>query len=161
MKKFYLLLVLMSLTAFVKAQDEALSAEKKQQGIDALKVAFISRELDLTPDEAQKFWPIYNQYAKDLKNTISRGNDVLDRDEKVLNLRKSYKEQFSNVLGQQRMNKMYNAEGRFRNLLIKSMRNQNQNQRPQNNRMERGEGRGRRWVEWSERDEVLGLVRVE
>ncbi len=144
MKKFYLLLVLMSLTAFVKAQDEALSAEKKQQGIDALKVAFISRELDLTPDEAQKFWPIYNQYAKDLKNTISRGNDVLDRDEKVLNLRKSYKEQFSNVLGQQRMNKMYNAEGRFRNLLIKSMRNQNQNQRPQNNRMERGEGRGAR-----------------
>jgi hypothetical protein len=144
MKKFYLLLVLMSLTAFVKAQDEALSAEKKQQGIDALKVAFISKELDLTPDEAQKFWPIYNQYAKDLKNTISRGNDVLDRDEKVLNLRKSYKEQFSNVLGQQRMNKMYNAEGRFRNLLIKSMRNQNQNQRPQNNRMERGEGRGAR-----------------
>lgn len=144
MKKFYLLLVLMSLTAFVKAQDEALNAEKKQQGIDALKVAFISRELDLTPDEAQKFWPIYNQYAKDLKNTISRGNDVLDRDEKVLNLRKSYKEQFSNVLGQQRMNKMYNAEGRFRNLLIKSMRNQNQNQRPQNNRLERGEGRGAR-----------------
>ncbi len=144
MKKFYLLLVLMSLTAFVKAQDEALNAEKKQQGIDALKVAFISRELDLTPDEAQKFWPIYNQYAKDLKNTISRGNDVLDRDEKVLNLRKSYKEQFSNVLGQQRMNKMYNAEGRFRNLLIKSMRNQNQNQRPQNNRMERVEGRGAR-----------------
>jgi hypothetical protein len=142
MKKFYLLLVLMSLTAFVKAQDEALSAEKKQQGIDALKVAFISKELDLTPDEAQKFWPIYNQYAKDLKNTISRGNDVLDRDEKVLNLRKSYKEQFSNVLGQQRMNKMYNAEGRFRNLLIKSMRNQNQ--RPQNNRMERREGRGAR-----------------
>ncbi len=144
MKKLYLLLVLMSLTAFVKAQDEALNTEKKQQGIDALKVAFISRELDLTPDEAQKFWPIYNQYAKDLKNTISRGNDVLDRDEKVLNLRKSYKEQFSNVLGQQRMNKMYNAEGRFRNLLIKSMRNQNQNQRPQNNRMERGEGRGAR-----------------
>ena len=75
MKKFYLLLVLMSLTALVKAQDEALNTEKKQQGIDALKVAFISRELDLTPDEAQKFWPIYNQYAKDLKNTIRRGND--------------------------------------------------------------------------------------
>jgi hypothetical protein len=144
MKKFYLLLVLFSITAFVKAQDEAVNTEKKQQGIDALKVAFISRELDLTPDEAQKFWPIYNQYAKDLKNTISRGNDALERDEKVLNLRKSYKDQFSNVLGQQRMNKMYNAEGRFRNLLIKSMRNQNQNQRPQNNRIERGEGGGSR-----------------
>ena len=145
MKKFYLLLVLVSITAFVKAQDEAVNTEKKQQGIDALKVAFISRELDLTPDEAQKFWPIYNQYAKDLKNTIGRGTDALERDEKVLNLRKSYKEQFSNVVGQQRMNKMYNAEGRFRNLLIKSMRNQNQNQnqRPSNNRIERGAGGSR------------------
>jgi hypothetical protein len=144
MKKFYLLLVLVSIATFLKAQDEAVNTEKKQQGIDALKVAFISRELDLTPDEAQKFWPIYNQYAKDLKNTIGRGNDALERDEKVLNLRKSYKDQFSNVLGQQRMNKMYNAEGRFRNLLIKSMRNQNQNQRPQNNRLERGAGGGSR-----------------
>jgi len=142
MKKFYLLLVLVSITAFVKAHDEAVNTEKKQQGIDALKVAFISRELDLTPDEAQKFWPIYNQYAKDLKNTISRGNDALDRDEKVLNLRKSYKDQFSNVLGQQRMNKIYNAEGRFRDLLIKSMRNQNQ--RPQNQRVDRGVGGGSR-----------------
>jgi hypothetical protein len=60
----------------------------------------------------------------------------------VLNLRKSYKDQFSNVLGQQRMNKMYNAEGKFRNLLIKSMRNQNQ--RPQNNRIDRGVGGGAR-----------------
>ena len=142
MKKFYLLLVLVSITTFVKAQDEAVNTEKKQQGIEALKVAFISRELDLTPDEAQKFWPVYNQYAKELKNTISRGNDALDRDEKVLNLRKSYKDQFSNVLGQQRMNKMYNAEGRFRDLLIKSMRNQNQ--RPQNQRVDRGAGGGSR-----------------
>jgi len=147
MKKFYLLLVLVSITTFVKAQDEAVNTKKKQQGIEALKVAFISRELDLTPDEAQKFWPVYNQYAKDLKNTIGRGNDALDRDEKVLNLRKSYKDQFSNVLGQQRMNKMYNAEGRFRDLLIKSMRNQNQrpqNQRPQNQRVDRGAGGGPR-----------------
>jgi len=147
MKKIYLLLVLVSITTFVKAQDEAVNTEKKQQGIEALKVAFISRELDLTPDEAQKFWPVYNQYAKDLKNTIGRGNDALDRDEKVLNLRKSYKDQFSNVLGQQRMNKMYNAEGRFRDLLIKSMRNQNQrpqNQRPQNQRVDRGAGGGSR-----------------
>jgi len=136
MKKFYLLLVLVSITAYVKAQEDVIANEKKQQGIDALKVAFISKELELTPDEAQKFWPVYNQYAKELKTTINHGNDALDRDEKVLNLRKSYKEQFSNVLGQQRMNKIFNAEGRFRNLLINSMRNQNE--RIPNNRLEQG-----------------------
>ena len=97
MKKFYLLLVLVSITAFVKAQEDEIANKKKQQGIDALKVAFISKELALTPDEAQKFWPVYNQYAKELKNTISHDNDALDRDEKVLHLRKSYKDQFSKV----------------------------------------------------------------
>ena len=141
MKKFYLLLVLVSITAFVNAQEDVIANEKKQQGIDALKVAFISKELELTPDEAQKFWPVYNQYAKELKTTINHGNDALDRDEKVLNLRKSYKEQFSNVLGQQRMNKIFNAEGRFRNLLIKSMRDQNQ--RIPNNRLEQQGARPR------------------
>lgn len=138
MKKIYLLLLLIGVTELVQAQEEGPTNEKKQQGIDALKVAFISKELDLSPDEAQKFWPLYNQYAKELKTTISHDNNVLDRDEKVLNLRKSYKEQFSNVLGPQRMNKIFNAEGRFRNLLIKSMRNQNQ--RAPNNRTEKAIG---------------------
>ena len=138
MKKFYLLILLIGVAGLVKAQEEGPVNEKKQQGIDALKVAFISKELDLSPNEAQKFWPVYNQYAKELKTAISHDNNVLDRDEKVLNLRKSYKDQFSNVLGPQRMNKIFNAEGRFRNLLIKSMRNQNQ--RSFNNRPEKGAG---------------------
>ena len=35
--------------------------EKKEQ-IKALKVGFITNELALTPDEAAKFWPVYNAY---------------------------------------------------------------------------------------------------
>ena len=114
-----------SIAGFASAQED-LPSEKRQQDIEALKVAFISKELELTPDEAQKFWPVYNQYAKELKATIKDDADVLDRDEKVLNLRKRYRDQFTKVLGQQRMNRIFNAEGRFRQLLIKSMRNQNQ-----------------------------------
>ena len=131
MKQLYFLLVLISLAAFASAQED-IPSDKKQQDIEALKVAFISKELELTPDEAQKFWPLYNQYSKELKTTIKYDVDVLDRDEKVLNLRKRYKDQFSKILGQQRMNRIFNAEGRFRQLLIKSMRNQNQ--RPKANR---------------------------
>ncbi|MEO6729961.1 MAG: hypothetical protein ABIN01_02005 [Ferruginibacter sp.] len=125
MKKLYFLMAFISISGFAIAQDD-LPSEKKQQDIEALKVAFISKELDLTPDEAQKFWPVYNQYAKELKTTIKDDADVLDRDEKVLNLRKRYKDQFTKILGEQRMNRIFNAEGRFRQLLIKSMRNQNQ-----------------------------------
>lgn len=112
------------IAGFAIAQEEV-SPEKRQENIEALKVAFLSKELELTPDEAQKFWPLYNQYAKELKTTIKDDADVLDRDEKVLNLRKRYRDQFTKVLGQQRMNRIFHAEGRFRQLLIKSMRNQN------------------------------------
>ena len=125
MKKLYILLILVNVAGFVSAQ-EVVPSEKKQQDIEALKVAFISKELELTPDEAQKFWPVYNQYSKELKTIITDEVDVLPRDEKVLNLRKRYRDQFTNILGQQRMNRIFNAEGRFRQLLIKSMRNQNQ-----------------------------------
>ena len=58
-------------------------------------------------------------------STFKAGDeDVLERDEKVLNVRKRYREQFSKVLGDQRVNRMFGAETRFRQLLIKAMRNQ-------------------------------------
>ena len=132
MKKLYLIIFFAGMTLFANAQQEE-SIEKKQQDIEALKVAFLSRELELTPAEAQKFWPLYNQYAKELKATVREDQDVLDRDEKVLNLRKKYKDPFTNLLGAQRMNKMYNAEGRFRQILIKAIRNQ-KGQRNNSNR---------------------------
>ena len=125
MRKFYLIMIFTCITCFANAQDEVHS-EKKQQDIEALKIAFISKELELTPDEAQKFWPIYNQYSKELRATIKDDADVLDRDEKVLNLRKRYRDQFTKILGNERMNRIFNAEGRFHQILIKTMRNQNQ-----------------------------------
>lgn len=125
MKKIYLIWIFVSMAVFARAQETELPSEKKQQDIEALKIAFISKELALTPEEAQKFWPVYNQYAKEFRSIVKDDEDVLDRDEKVLNLRKSYSGQFAKILGQQRMNRIFNAEGRFRQLLIKSMRNQN------------------------------------
>jgi hypothetical protein len=51
-----ILLLFMSLGIF--AQD----MEKRVERIKALRVAFISDRLDLTPDEAQRFWPVFNQF---------------------------------------------------------------------------------------------------
>lgn len=127
MKKIYFILTLfIAFNNVVIAQP--LDGDKKQQdNIEALKVAFISKELELTPEEAQKFWPIYNQYSKELAIASKDNTDVLERDEKVLNVRKRYKEQFIKVLGQPRINKMYGAEGRFHKILIKAMRNRQNN----------------------------------
>jgi Spy/CpxP family protein refolding chaperone len=49
--------LLLLLTIAVAAQDG-----KKREQIKALKTAFITTELSLTPDEAAKFWPVYNAY---------------------------------------------------------------------------------------------------
>ena len=49
---------------------------KMQERIKAQKVAFITERLSLTPDEAQKFWPIYNAFEEKTNN--SRKNDLKD-----------------------------------------------------------------------------------
>ena len=137
MKKIFTIFFFVALFQGAFAQEDTQPNEKKIQDIEALKVAFISKELDLTPDEAQKFWPLYNQYSKEMRVAVKDDQDVLDRDEKVLNLRKRYKDQFVKVLGDNRVNRMYGAEGRFRQLLIKSIRKQRQQQpgvRPGNRR---------------------------
>lgn len=126
MKKLYFLLAFITISGLVSAQDEQPTA-KKQADIEALRVAFISKELALTPEEAQKFWPLYNQYSQELKATRNENPDVLVREEKVLNLKKRYQEPFSKILGGQRVNNMFNAEGKFRQLLFKAARSQNRN----------------------------------
>ena len=36
-----------------------------QEKMMSEKIAFITMELELTPEEAQVFWPVYNQIAKE------------------------------------------------------------------------------------------------
>jgi hypothetical protein len=140
MKKIFLLLAFSGCTLLASAQydqQQPVVPEQRQQEIEALKVAFISRELNLTPEEAQQFWPVYNQYSIEFKQIITTDPDVLDRDEKILNLRKKYKDQFVKILGPDRINTLFEAEGRFHQLLIRAMRRQQEN-RPQRPFMRRG-----------------------
>ncbi len=56
MKNIIIIIFLFSgLNGFSQNQD-------KHERIKALKVSFITEELELTPKEAEKFWPIYNSY---------------------------------------------------------------------------------------------------
>jgi hypothetical protein len=54
-----LVLLLISVNTF--AQNPRINKEKREQ-LRAMKVAFITTELSLTPDEATRFWPIYNTF---------------------------------------------------------------------------------------------------
>jgi hypothetical protein len=57
MNKFIaIVLFLLSFSSFAQG------GEKLRERIKAQKIAFITEQLNLTPDEATKFWPVYNQF---------------------------------------------------------------------------------------------------
>lgn len=69
------------------------------KNIQALKVAFITRQLNLTADEAQKFWPVYNTYSDAVKKIrLEQKQDVLGFEEKVLVERKKLKAEMKKIL---------------------------------------------------------------
>jgi hypothetical protein len=121
MKRLYILILFLLVVFCASAQTEPPVESQKMQNIEALKIAFISRQLELTPDEAQIFWPVYNQYSNELHVVVKNDQDVLDRDQKILDIRKSYSTQFIKIIGPDRTNRLFEAEGKFRQLLIQAI----------------------------------------
>jgi len=60
MQKFTITIfvILISLSSLYAQQHD------KREKLKAYKTAYITQQLDLTPSEAEKFWPIYNAYEK-------------------------------------------------------------------------------------------------
>ena len=121
MKRLYISILFLFTVLCASAQTDPPVENQKMQNIEALKIAFISRQLELTPDEAQRFWPVYNQYSNDIHVVVKNDQDVLDRDQKILDIRKSYKDQFIRIIGPDRTNSLFEAEGKFRQLLIQAI----------------------------------------
>lgn len=48
------------------------------------KIAYITTELNLTPAEAEKFWPVYNQLTKDKEDAIRNVMDAYKNLEKAV-----------------------------------------------------------------------------
>jgi hypothetical protein len=78
----------------------------------ALVIAYITRELDLTPELAQKFWPVYNAYEKEIRAARKQyASDELVLEENLLTIRKNYKTKFiATGLTEEKVNKLYKLE---------------------------------------------------
>lgn len=128
MKKMFTLtmIVLFSCSSMLFAQEQP--NHKEQEKIQALEIAFISRKLNLNENEAQRFWPVYNEYKRDVRQVMltHRNNpkrDVLENEQMLIDVRKKYKERFVGVIGQPRMNKFFEAEREFRGVLLNQLKN--------------------------------------
>ncbi len=84
MKNLYLIISVffISITTFGQRGPIRERLQEKKEQIKALKVAFITTELNLTSDEAARFWPIFNAF-EEKQQEIKRQKlrSILDRTE--------------------------------------------------------------------------------
>lgn len=116
--------------------------EDRKEQIERLRVAFISEELDLSTEEAQVFWPVFNifqdqkrQLEKDIRKSIRQleaetllsEQDVLSLNKKVSENRRSIiriEEQLiidlMPILGPERTLKLMSIESEFKKRILKN-----------------------------------------
>jgi len=118
-KLFYIFIFLLGMQFTGSSQDDLPAGSN----IHALKVGFVTRRLALTSDEAQKFWPVYNDYVKELRKArLEEKDDVLLFEERALNIRKKYKGEFKKILtSEDRLNKALTVDRDFNNVLKKEL----------------------------------------
>jgi Spy/CpxP family protein refolding chaperone len=138
-----LLFLFISLPFF--AQSDKMKDKKEQ--IKTMKVAFFTTELDLSSKEAQRFWPIYNDFDNSqfeirhekMKVYKSQMNDVAlsdisekdasalvskmeDSDEELFLLRKKFTKELRDILPAVKILKLRKAEEDFNRKLLHQYR---------------------------------------
>jgi hypothetical protein len=117
MKRFLLFSILVFAVLFVSAQNG--------NRINSLEIAYITNRLNLSPQEAQGFWPIYNSYKVELKvarlKATNNNSSEIELDEALLNIRKKYSTQFSQVLSPAKVDTFFKSEKEFGHFVQKEM----------------------------------------
>lgn len=126
MKQIFTFLLLVAACTAGYTQDQP--DPKAEEKIQAMEVGYISQKLSLSTEEAQKFWPIYNDYKKDVREVMKnyRNNpdaDILEKDKKIIDIKLRYRDRFAGVIGQPRVRTFFKAEGDFRRALMNRLKN--------------------------------------
>jgi hypothetical protein len=114
-----------------------------RERIRAAHAAYITQRLELTTDEAEKFWPVYREFAEKrrqlrfemLKQRRSEASDqeILNRDlelkQKELDLEKEYTKKLSDIISPEKLVKLRQAEADFRRLLLKQLQERRRERR--------------------------------
>lgn len=129
MKKLVLILFLFYSSHYLQAQPG--------KNLQAQKVAYFTDNLGLTPEEAAKFWPLYNEMRSQIKATRleeMENRDIADmteveaskfiddqllREEKVLSIKKKYATEMRKVLPAKKVAMLPGVERKFNRELIK------------------------------------------
>ncbi len=153
--QFLLSIIICVCSIATMAQPRGGRAQERKENIESMKVAFITNKLDLTPAEAQQFWPEYNQYTDRLKELHKKhrednrnakqnfdklsdkeveqsvDNEIIFR-QRELDIQKEYHAKFKSVLPIKKVAKLYTAEEQFKRVLLDKLKDRQQQPPVQN-----------------------------
>ena len=148
------LLIIGLLTVSLSMMAQSPETMKK---IEAAKIALITERLNLTPEQAEKFWPVYREYStknrevrKDFdqarrsfdpnsaseeenKKMLEMANRVKQRQ---LDLEQEYSQRILKVISSRQLNNLRKAESDFKEMLLRRIKAQ-QMQKQRNRANER------------------------
>jgi hypothetical protein len=116
--------------------------------VHAAKVAYITDRIQLSREQAEQFWPVYNEFEKERiilrkkyfkhcpadETTKSKDNyqdeeaarqtieDNLDYQQGELDLKRKYKDEFLKIISATQLADLYKADREFRQLLMQRLR---------------------------------------
>ncbi len=130
---FFVLLMMIGTAPLLQAQPGQ-GQGPNQERIQALKVAFITRQVQLTEEEAQKFWPIYNRYEDNMKDMLktakAKGKSELEIEEQILDLHKKYKPEFLKAISEEKFDRLMKAERSWGEMLRRELNRRQGGGRP-------------------------------
>ena len=112
---------------------------KAREKVEAARIALITNRLGLTPEQAEKFWPIYREFSEKRKEIrkefrqvqlgVERSKPDPKKQEELvklgfqlkqneLNLEKDYSGRIMNIISAQQMLNLRKAEQDFRQLIL-------------------------------------------
>lgn len=139
-------LIMFFITFSFYAQEDK-KVDEKREKIKAYKVSFLTTELELTPTEAEKFWPVYNAFDDkqyelrhqkmktymrklddDKINSISEKeaatllSQMESTDKELYLLREKYMSNLKKILSAKKILKLKKSEDDFNRKLLKQYR---------------------------------------
>ncbi|MDR5590039.1 hypothetical protein [Christiangramia sp. SM2212] len=139
MKKFVLIFIVLISSIQMIGQEEDRDAQRER--IKALKVAFLTQELNLTDKLAERFWPIYNDYETKRRELHARehielenvecmnedtANDLLNEyltiENEEYKIKKQLFKELKEIISAKDIIKLHKLEDEFHKKLIKEYR---------------------------------------
>jgi hypothetical protein len=120
-----------------------------REKIESARIALITERLGLTPEQAEKFWPIYREFSQkqeavrrefaEAKRNFNTENATEEENkrllelgmktkERQLQLEREYSDRFLQVINNRQLLSLRKAEEDFRNMLIQRLQQQRERQ---------------------------------